>query len=106
MKKENLAIISNEKTQFDGKNYFCDNIDMKSIPEGLSKDFEIELFVRKSKLVRTSHKINLNNIVISSGIIAYILKVLKTINLNKKYLIISLSPYSFIIINNLMNFTG
>tara|TARA_B100000700_G_scaffold317359_1_gene408599 strand:- start:131 stop:1165 length:1035 start_codon:yes stop_codon:yes gene_type:complete len=97
MKKENLAIISNEKTQFDGKNYFCDNIDMKSIPEGLSKDFEIELFVRKSKLLRTSHKINLNNIVISSGIIAYILKVLKTINLNKKYLIISLSPYSFII---------
>ena len=41
MKKENLAIISNEKTQFDGKNYFCDNIDMKSIPEGLSKDFEM-----------------------------------------------------------------
>ena len=60
MKKENLAIVSNEKTEFDGKNYFCDNIDMKSIPEGLSKDFEIELFVRKSKFVRTSHKMNLN----------------------------------------------
>jgi len=97
MKKENLAIVSNEKTEFDGKNYFCDNVDMKSIPEGLSKDFEIELFVRKSKFTRTSHKINLKNIVISGGVISYILNVLKTVNLNKKYLIISLSPYSFII---------
>ncbi len=97
MKKENLAIVSNEKTQFDGKNYFCDNIDMKSIPEGLSKDFEIELFVRKSKFARTSHKMNSNNIVISGGIISYISNVLKTANLNKKYLVISLSPYSFII---------
>ena len=97
MKKENLAIVSNEKTEFDGKNYFCDNVDMKSIPEGLSKDFEIELFVRKSKFARTSHKMNLKKIVISGGIISYILNVLKTANLNKKYLIISLSPYSFII---------
>ena len=97
MKKENLAIVSNEKTHFDKQNYFCDNIDMKSIPEGLGTDFEIELFVRKSKFVRTSHKINLNNIVISGGIISYILNVIKTANLNKKYLVISLSPYTFII---------
>ena len=97
MKKENLAIVTNEKTQFDGKNFFCDNVDMKSIPEGLSEDFEIELFVRKSKSERTSHKINLNNIVLSGGIISYILNVIKTANLYKKYLVISLSPYSFII---------
>ena len=58
MKKENLAIISNEKTHFDGKNYFCDNIDMKSIPEGLDKNFNIELFVRKSKVERSSQKID------------------------------------------------
>ena len=86
MAKENLAIISNEKTQYDGKNYFCDNIDTKSIPEGLSKNFEIELFVRKSKLARSSQKINLNNIVISDGIISYIRNVLKTTNLKNKYL--------------------
>ena len=43
MKLENLSIISNEKTQFDGKNYFCDNIDMKSISEGLSKNFKVEV---------------------------------------------------------------
>ena len=97
MAKENLAIISNEKTQYDGKNYFCDNIDTKSIPEGLSKNFEIELFVRKSKLARSSQKINLNNIVISDGIISYIRNVLKTTNLKNKYLVISLSPYTFII---------
>ena len=40
---------------------------------------------------------NSNNIVISGGIISYISNVLKTANLNKKYLVISLSPYSFII---------
>ena len=53
MKKENLVIVSNEKVHFDNKSYFCDNIDMKSIPEGLSKNFEIELFVRKSKFSKS-----------------------------------------------------
>ena len=46
MGKENLAIVSNEKTYINNQNYFCDNIDMKSIPEGLNKNFDIELFVR------------------------------------------------------------
>ena len=62
MKKENLAIVSNEKTYFDKQNYFCDNIDMKSIPEGLNESFDIQLFVRNSKSERSSHKINLKNI--------------------------------------------
>ena len=30
MGKENLAIVSNEKTYMNNQNYFCDNIDMKS----------------------------------------------------------------------------
>jgi len=61
MKKENLAIVSNEKTYFNNQNYFCDNIDMKSIPEGLNKNFDIELFARNSKSERSSHKIDLKN---------------------------------------------
>ena len=97
MKKENLAIISNEKTHFDGKNYFCDNIEMKSIPEGLDKNFNIELFVRKSKVERSSQKIDLKNIIISRNIIPYISNILKTSHLHNKYLVISLSPYTFII---------
>ena len=49
MGKESLAIVSNEKNFINNQNYFCDNIDMKSIPEGLNKNFDIELFVRSSK---------------------------------------------------------
>jgi len=96
MKKQKLAIISNEKTYQNKSNYYCDNVDMKSIPEGLKKNFHIELFVRKSKKIRSAHKINIKNIIISSGIFSYIYKVIKSSNLNNKYLIISLSPYTFV----------
>ena len=97
MKKENLVIVSNEKVHFDNKSYFCDNIDMKSIPEGLSKNFEIELFVRKSKFSKSSHKIDLKNIRICKNIISYISNIIKTTSPNKKYFVVSLSPHTFII---------
>ena len=29
--------------------FYCDNIDLKSTPEGLNKKFEVNLFARKSK---------------------------------------------------------
>ena len=41
---ERLGIISNEKVHLEGENFFCDNIDMKSLPEGLSKSFEVQVF--------------------------------------------------------------
>ena len=47
--KENLYIISNEKISEINGGYFCDNIDMKSSPEGLSLDHEISIIGRKSK---------------------------------------------------------
>ena len=97
MKLENLSIISNEKTQFDGKNYFCDNIDMKSISEGLSKNFKVELFVRKSKTERNSHQINIQNISMSNGIISFFSKIIKSSKIHNKYLIISITPYTFIV---------
>ena len=58
MGKESLAIVSNEKTFINNQNYFGDNIDMKSIPEGLNKNFDIELFVRSSKSERSFCIIN------------------------------------------------
>ena len=67
MNRENLAIICNEKTFFDKNNYFCDNIDLKSIPEGLNKNFKVELFLRNSNIRRNSHKINLESISISNN---------------------------------------
>ena len=93
---ERLGIISNEKVHLEGESFFCDNIDMKSLPEGLSKRFEVQVFARKSKVQRNSHKINIKNMTISKNIFSYILKIIKNNKYQKKYLIISLSPYTFI----------
>ena len=45
---EKLFIISNESVfNYEG-NFFCDNIDLKSTPEGLNKKFQVNLIARKS----------------------------------------------------------
>ncbi len=95
--RKNLAIISNEKTLKINKKFFCDNKDMKSIPEGLNKNFKINLFVRNSLVERSTHEINLSNIIISNSLFSYLINVFKTKYLFDKYLVISLSPYTFII---------
>ena len=46
MKK--LFIISNESIYKSENKYFCDNLDMKSTPEGLSSYFEVNIVARKS----------------------------------------------------------
>lgn len=95
MNQENLAIISNEKTQNINNKVFCDNIDMKSVPEGLSQNFNVELFLRKSKVERISHQINLKKIFLSGSIFTFLLKIWNRSAKHKKYLVISLSPYTF-----------
>ena len=39
--KNKLFIFSNESISFQDEKYFCDNIDLKSSPEGLNKKFEV-----------------------------------------------------------------
>ncbi len=94
MKK--LFIISNESI-FQKKNiYFCDNIDLKSTPEGLKKKFEVNIIARKSKKER-AHEIDIKNIKIFRSIFSYILALIKSFrHKNSKYLIISISPYTFL----------
>ena len=46
---QKLFIISNEKIYENNNNFFCDNIDLKSTPEGLKKNFEVSLIAKKSK---------------------------------------------------------
>ena len=36
-----LVIISNEKIFKNNEEFYCENIDMKSIPEELEKNFEV-----------------------------------------------------------------
>ena len=46
--KEKLFMFSNESIYLQDEKFFCDNIDLKSDPEGLNKKFEVNLFGRKS----------------------------------------------------------
>lgn len=95
--KSKIFIITNESIYInENKDYFCDNIDLKSIPENLNKFSEVNIIGRNSKKKR-SKKIELKNIKISSNIIQYLLNLYKTLrDKDVKYLIISLSPYTFI----------
>ena len=95
MKK--LIIISNESIFEENGNFFCDNIDIKSTPEGLSKVFEVHLFGRNSKKKR-AHKIKLKNICISKNFFFFFWNIYKSLREgNSKYLIVSISPYTFLI---------
>ena len=95
--KKKLFIFSNESiSSLDGK-FYCDNIDLKSTPEGLNKKFEVSLFARKSNKKR-SHEIKVKKIKIFNNFFTYISSVI-TVSKEEdsKYLIISISPYTFII---------
>ena len=91
-----IAIISNESVFENEQNFFCDNIDMKSIPEGLSKNFEVLMISRKSKKKR-SHKVNFKRIFIASNIFSYLFNIFKTFKKKETtYLLIAINPYTFI----------
>ena len=53
--KNKLYIISNEKIFQKEGVFFCDNLDLKTTPEGLSNFFDVKLLARKTKIAR-SHK--------------------------------------------------
>ena len=95
--KNNLIIITNESIYLDENNkFFCDNIDLKSIPEGLSNYANINLIARYSKKIR-SKKINIKKISIFKNIFTYLISIFKSFeDKNSRYLIISLSPYTFL----------
>ena len=46
---KDLVIINNEKISKEKTNFYCDNIDVKSIPEDLDKKFSVTLIARNSK---------------------------------------------------------
>ena len=94
MKK--LFIISNESIFNYEDSFFCDNIDLKSTPEGLNNKFEVNLIGRESKKIR-SHKINIKNIKTYGNVLSYLLAILRSLKeVDSKHLIISISPFTFI----------
>ena len=95
--KKKLFIFSNESILLNDGKFFCDNIDLKTTPEGLNKKFEVNLFGRKSKKKRF-HEIKIKKTNIFTNIFSYISAVItSTKQKEAKYLIISISPYTFII---------
>jgi glycosyltransferase involved in cell wall biosynthesis len=72
-------------------------LDLKSTPEGLNKNFEINLFGRKS-VIKRSHEIKIKKIQIFNNIISYVSSAIAASkDQNAKFLIISISPYTFLV---------
>ena len=95
MNNKTLVIVDNEKIFEENGLFFCDNIDSKSIPEGLSSFKKTYLIARKSKIKR-AQKINLTEINASINILTFIRSIFKTFSIkNVNYLLISINPYTF-----------
>ena len=95
--KKKLFIFSNESVFLQNNKYFCENIDIKTTPEGLNKNFEVNLFCRKSPKKKT-HEIKLKKIKIFSNLLSYLLEVIRSSKIDDaKYLVVSISPYTFFI---------
>ena len=93
---EKLYIISNESIFEENGNFFCDNIDLKSTPEGLNNYFDIILVGRKS-IEKRKHKIKIQNIKCFKSIFSFLLNVIKASkDKNSKYLFVSISPFTFL----------
>ena len=94
--KKDLVIINNEKCIKKGNNFYCENIEIQSITELLSRSFNIKLILREA-IINPVHKINNSEIIISSNIFFFIKNLMNSIFRNKaNYLIISVTPYTFL----------
>ena len=90
-----IVIINNEKVFENEKKFYCDNIDMKSIPEGLGDKLDVLFIARKSNVKKT-HRIGLEKIKIASNIFTFLLNIFKTFRYkNTNYFIVSITPYTF-----------
>ena len=93
--QKKLFIISNESIFYSQNSFFCDNLDMKSTPEGLEKSFDINIIARRSKKER-AHKINIKNINIYNNIFSFLFSIFRSLKANNcKYLLISITPFTF-----------
>ena len=93
---KNLIIINNEKVFTQNNNFFCDNLDLKILPEELNNYHKVEYIVRSSNK-KKDQKINLENIKPACNIFKFIFNIYKTFKKpNANYLLICITPYTFI----------
>ena len=93
---KDLIIINNEKVYKEKDNYYCDNLDLKVLPEGLNEYHSVEYIVRNAKK-KGHQKINLKSIKSASNIFSFIKFIFKSFKKpNADYLLISITPYTFL----------
>jgi hypothetical protein len=73
-KNSDLFIIGNERISYDN-GFYSENIDFKTLAEGLKNNFKLKIFARKS-FKKKFFLINFYNIVLSTNIITYLCKIL------------------------------
>jgi len=96
MPPKDLVIINNERISKEKESFFCDNIDIKSISENLDKYFNVTVIARNSK-IKNKHQISLEKIKNLSNIFSFLFSIFRTIKKDETiYLIISITPYTFI----------
>ena len=94
MKK--LNIITNERIYNDQYSFYSENVDCKSIVEGLKEKFDTKLFARNT-IFKKNNKLKFDSIFLSNNIFIYLFRIFLSLK-NKKdsiYLIISITPYTF-----------
>ena len=96
MNYKDLIIINNEKIFKESNNFYCDNLDLKILPEELNNFNKVQYIVRSSNK-KKDQKINLKNIKTASNIFKFIYFIYKTFKIsNPTYLIVCITPYTFI----------
>ena len=93
---KDLIIINNEKIFIENDNFYCDNLDLKILPEELNNYHQVQYIVRSSNK-KKDQKINLKNIKVASNILKFIYFIYKTFKIsNATYLLVCITPYTFL----------
>ena len=96
MSYNNLVIINNEKIFKENNSFYCDNLDLKIIPEELNAYYKVQYIVRNSNK-KGKQSIKLSNIKVSPNILKFVYFVLKTFKIpNASYLLVCITPYTFL----------
>ena len=95
MPYKDLIIINNEKIFIENDNFYCDNLDLKILPEELNNYHQVQYIVRSSNK-KKYQKINLKNIKAAPNILKFIYFIIKTFKIsNATYLLVCITPYTF-----------
>lgn len=94
--KKNLVIINNEKCSIKENDLYCENLEIKSLNENLKNKYNIKFLLRKGNITPV-YKIDKSNTKIGSNILFLTRNlIISMIKDRANYLIISVTPYTFL----------